>query len=530
VLNLQLFHRADAATHPQLPVLAELLEWPRCTAPSVVCDNATRVSKKGAITWWHIDDCGELVLQTGLNLPKTPSEATTTADDESARLPVKLFIYGPPSSYDWFSHDAQSDRCGRIAALDILHAPCDALPPADLLPVVTVAILRAGGRPLLSPPNIPHLVVTVRDCVMVEQRRVALHFMHEVAYFAQRMQLWRATPVVYPVLRDDLQDTQKTLAIVDRIAARLRDARGSVDDATLRRVAAAPGATFLPLLLKQPGVPPASQAVVEELRAALVVTLCVRSLLSLLNPTLFNGSAGADEAQGPVHDAVGHAIMAYAVPPELVDDQHRRLAQYCDVERAAWAQTDADACALFAVPRLAQSASWTGTVWSEPRAASSDGVPESAAAATNAAGFCAVLFYGGDGAAAAAAAADPSVASASADETAPAGAAAASGEAAAPALSAGERRLRNGYMPCWGPLHATLADARAKSQASVQRLVAAGDRLAAALSLDSGAGGGGGRNGARGGAAGAVLPPLELREVLEALAPLPSDDLLDELF
>ena len=48
------------------------------------------------------------------------------------------------------------------------------------LPTFWVAPLEAGGCPLLSPPNMIHLVLTVRDCVMVEERRLSLMFLDEV--------------------------------------------------------------------------------------------------------------------------------------------------------------------------------------------------------------------------------------------------------------------------------------------------------------------------------------------------------------
>ena len=42
------------------------------------------------------------------------------------------------------------------------------------------------NRPLLSPPNVPHLVITVDTCVMVEQRKISKFFLDEVLYFDQR--------------------------------------------------------------------------------------------------------------------------------------------------------------------------------------------------------------------------------------------------------------------------------------------------------------------------------------------------------
>jgi len=72
-LNLQLFHRPGDESDPGLPVLSESLTWPvpevletvERGGSSFVVDNATRVSKKGAVTWWHMDDCGEFTFQVG---------------------------------------------------------------------------------------------------------------------------------------------------------------------------------------------------------------------------------------------------------------------------------------------------------------------------------------------------------------------------------------------------------------------------------------------------------------------------------
>ena len=53
----------------------------------------------------------------------------------------------------------------------------------SVLPTMHVALLEAGGPPLLSPPNWPHLVLTLQDCVMVEQRRVFRNVSDEVTPF-----------------------------------------------------------------------------------------------------------------------------------------------------------------------------------------------------------------------------------------------------------------------------------------------------------------------------------------------------------
>ena len=45
--------------------------------------------------------------------------------------------------------------------------------PGGTRPTFWVAPLEAGGCPLLSPPNVIHCVLTTRDCVMVEERRLS---------------------------------------------------------------------------------------------------------------------------------------------------------------------------------------------------------------------------------------------------------------------------------------------------------------------------------------------------------------------
>ena len=71
-LNLQMFHREDTSS---MPVLSRKLKWPSEEeffriegedAPGRLLDDATRVSARGAMTWWHLDDCGEFVCQVGL--------------------------------------------------------------------------------------------------------------------------------------------------------------------------------------------------------------------------------------------------------------------------------------------------------------------------------------------------------------------------------------------------------------------------------------------------------------------------------
>ena len=206
VLNLQMFHRPEDS----LPVLGELLLWPNVLCDSEICDNATRLSQRGATTWWHLDDSGECVMQAALPLSGEHSlfggiDAKNFPGLLTGRVPAKLFLYGPRDSYDWFMADDETEVSGKITSLDIFHTPDEFLPEAEYLPVIVVAVLEAGAHPLVSPPNIPHVVVTMNDCVMVEQRRVSNLFLCEVAFFLNKVRHWSNSPIVYPYLQDHLQ-------------------------------------------------------------------------------------------------------------------------------------------------------------------------------------------------------------------------------------------------------------------------------------------------------------------------------------
>ncbi|CBH18562.1 hypothetical protein, conserved [Trypanosoma brucei gambiense DAL972] len=229
ILNLQLFHREDPSKCPAIPVLGESLVWPSFLEDGAICDNATRLSQRGAVTWWHLDDSGEFVQQTALplktsngtfwppplaTLPENQRKYFTDidrelycVDDTAESIPVKLFLYGPKESYDWFMHDGESATSGKVAALDIFNTPDEALPgDPTLLPIIHVALLESGSRPLISPPNIPHIVVTLNDCIMVEQRRLAYLFMEEISYFLQKCAHWSDNPIIYDHVETDLQD------------------------------------------------------------------------------------------------------------------------------------------------------------------------------------------------------------------------------------------------------------------------------------------------------------------------------------
>jgi hypothetical protein len=247
-LNLQMFHRADG---DEVPVLPRKLKWPAeeyfATEPiagsrvndvrSVVLDDATRVSAKGALTWWHLDDCGEFVFQVGL--PEAREVEPTCLLGQSGKPVVKLFIFAEKRDYAWIAQDAEMNKSMRNSALDIFDTPAHFFPTAaemrapsstsldasnpscfdgeprvdttvcDPSPIFWIAPLEAGGPPLLSPPNLIHCVLTVRDCVMVEERRLSLAFMDEVLYFQRRASRWIEPPIFYSFVRDDLSDPVK---------------------------------------------------------------------------------------------------------------------------------------------------------------------------------------------------------------------------------------------------------------------------------------------------------------------------------
>ena len=231
MLNLQYFHRDDRTTHPPLPALSRDLVWPRIAQDddfgpgSAVCDNATRLSRRGACTWWHLDDCGEFVEQTGL---ATPAHKDNTQ-------PVKVFVYGPRGSYDWFIHDVAAEEAGKVAGLHLFETPDEDLPPAQFMPILTVAILKAGGRALVSPPNIPHLVVSVNDCVMVEQRRVVLAHLDEVAYFLQKCRKWTRNPVIYGYVQDELHKDEVVQPMIRALFQRMDAAKAAGDGVLFKR-------------------------------------------------------------------------------------------------------------------------------------------------------------------------------------------------------------------------------------------------------------------------------------------------------
>lgn len=223
-VNLQCFHREMADAVGQAVPFPSRLRWPlpeiifgepigadpRRTPLGSFVDMATRVSKAGAVTWWHLDDGGECTLQAALPMKEAArslAEPVLRDLDGTGNIIVKLFIFLPREAYTLVFDDVESNKSGRWASLDLFDTPDDALPDASRLPPVVIAPLAAGGFPLLSPPNAPHFVITLQDCCMVEQRAVLHAHLDEAWHFLKRCKSWSEPPIVYPVLRSLFGET-----------------------------------------------------------------------------------------------------------------------------------------------------------------------------------------------------------------------------------------------------------------------------------------------------------------------------------
>ena len=317
-LNLQMFHRGDGNRIPALP---EKLKWPlpeffstaprtrtwrmrsgswrrdesvrgtrrerkrktqrkkstplrkcfpRRARPAASAASASRWTRRraspaaGALTWWHLDDCGEFVFQVGLPLdptlprrPRAKREPPRMLLGPTGRPVVKLFVFAEKKDYEWIAQDGVMNATTKQSALDLFDTPEWCVPseremadaasetrgdrrfdardetpdgaPNGWLPTFWVAPLEAGGPPLLSPPNVIHCVITARDCVMVEARRVSLAFLDEVEYFRRRAARWCEPPVQYRFVREDLPDAEMCRVVAAMpLARRLRDARAAL--------------------------------------------------------------------------------------------------------------------------------------------------------------------------------------------------------------------------------------------------------------------------------------------------------------
>eukprot|EP01006_Ploeotia_vitrea_P023742 TRINITY_DN56344_c0_g1_i1.p1 TRINITY_DN56344_c0_g1~~TRINITY_DN56344_c0_g1_i1.p1 ORF type:complete len:487 (+),score=26.59 TRINITY_DN56344_c0_g1_i1:28-1461(+) len=209
-LNLQMFLREEAAHIPPLP---SHLEWPlqdSVFSPehSVVLDNALRLSRETALTWWHLDDCGEFVYQVGLPVTEKP-----LLIGPQGKPVVKLFVVFPKLTYEMVFRDEDTNRTGKFCHLDLFNTPSGCLPSRGQggLPEIYLVPLEAGGSPLLLPPNLPHCVLTVQTCVMIEQRRLSKFFLEDVVYFMRRATHWAEMPIFYKFVKDVLQSGDKEL-------------------------------------------------------------------------------------------------------------------------------------------------------------------------------------------------------------------------------------------------------------------------------------------------------------------------------
>eukprot|EP01061_Rhynchopus_euleeides_P023538 TRINITY_DN38289_c0_g1_i1.p1 TRINITY_DN38289_c0_g1~~TRINITY_DN38289_c0_g1_i1.p1 ORF type:complete len:535 (+),score=206.14 TRINITY_DN38289_c0_g1_i1:109-1713(+) len=209
--NLQMFHR-NTPDEPNIPVLPSLFSWPGfLEETSIKCDKATRFSQKNALTTWHLDDCGEFVFQTAL---KSPVKDTSLIGLDGGAV-VKIFFCTPKWAYDMVTQDQDQNRMMKFAQVDLWGERCERLPPSEDLPVITLCLIEAGGRPLLLYPNIPHTVLTVDDSVLVEERRVSTLFLDEVAYFYYRSRQSTQPPIMYSFVTDDCTDASR----FERLAA-----------------------------------------------------------------------------------------------------------------------------------------------------------------------------------------------------------------------------------------------------------------------------------------------------------------------
>eukprot|EP00756_Hemistasia_phaeocysticola_P057347 Hpha_TRINITY_DN33970_c0_g1::TRINITY_DN33970_c0_g1_i1::g.69497::m.69497 len=257
--NLQMFHR-ESADEPNIPVLPKRLRWPLADAlaappdakpsegsgdfPAVVLDRATRLSQRGALTCWHLDDCGELVFQTALPCSEGRCRGKLLRGPTGKPI-TKIFILAPRWAYDWFTQDAEQERTAQWTQMDLWHTPDEALPrydvslkdsgmdslreagevstgvSGDVLPVLWVALVEAGGRPLLLPPNLPHTVLTLQDCVMVEERRLSRLWLDDVHLFEERNRHTKDRPISYRYVTETLRDPSRLSAHVVQPLLRL---------------------------------------------------------------------------------------------------------------------------------------------------------------------------------------------------------------------------------------------------------------------------------------------------------------------
>ncbi|KAJ9462135.1 hypothetical protein DIPPA_14874 [Diplonema papillatum] len=200
--NLQMFHR-QTPDEPRIPVLPSLLNWPEFMDHlSIPVDKATRLSQKNALTTWHLDDCGEFVYQAALPVRPEKLEKQRVLTGPGGKPVVKIFFSVSKSGYDYITQDQEQNRSGRFCQVSLWDTPDGHLPEVDDLPLVTLSLIEAGGRPLLLYPNIPHTVLTVHDSILIEERRLHALYLDEIVYFHFRSRQSVSPPICYSFLSD----------------------------------------------------------------------------------------------------------------------------------------------------------------------------------------------------------------------------------------------------------------------------------------------------------------------------------------
>ena len=92
------------------------------------CDMATRLSAKGALTWWHLDDGGEIVFQVGLPLKEDRKLDGPVLLGPNGKPVVKLFIFAEKDAYDFIIQDIESNKTSRFNHLHLFDTHSSCLP------------------------------------------------------------------------------------------------------------------------------------------------------------------------------------------------------------------------------------------------------------------------------------------------------------------------------------------------------------------------------------------------------------------
>lgn len=149
-----MFHREEPDPAIAVPVIPDFLSWPlpylfgdgsgisgqqgnalvgdkSKFVPACTVDRATRVSRGGAITWWHLDDCGEFTFQVGLPEPSTPptdADVSSVLIGPGGKRVVKIFVFAQKSAYELITQDDEVNKSGKFAGLQLFDTPDEFLP------------------------------------------------------------------------------------------------------------------------------------------------------------------------------------------------------------------------------------------------------------------------------------------------------------------------------------------------------------------------------------------------------------------